>query len=165
MSSRDMNRMSKLKQVEKGRHIQVEPAVRWWARCRCFWKFVPIVISHHRSIYGTFIAEARTITDWNPHLNMPNIALLCNPNSKKRKHMHAAPTYSRQHSSFRIWRKARNSESHINLIKTCSFSESQTYTQNRLTWDLGQNGHPDILSISQVKQSRLFTQNSDWNHG
>ena len=105
--------MHKIKQLQKGKEVHAEPAVRWWADKRNSWKYIPVVLKLYRNKFSTAIGEAIFITRAQPSLNMPLIVRKLqdlNQTRKRKGGTHICAKYERPHTGFKLYRKLKGVE-------------------------------------------------------
>ena len=71
LSGRYSPRLRKLRQIMKGRFVEAEVALRFWARTRSFHDYIPILVTATESKEAAFIQEALLQQKFQPSLCMP----------------------------------------------------------------------------------------------
>ena len=107
VTNRERTRLAKHKQVDAGKLVSCEPAVRYWQKHQSLHHYVIVVVANPPTITATLAMEARLIATWQPSLNMPHIITIENKTALGNRRSFRAPTFQYPQTHKRLWKKVR----------------------------------------------------------
>ena len=150
---RENNRRAKVKQCQAGQFVQVEPAIRVWAKCTLpYTSFSTLVIRCFDNYKDAWIHEHISIDSWQARLNFPFIYKFFKKTAFGPQRIKFKNHSSNSHTFTRLFAKVRRRLGTLNL---CPQAAIQKNFATQLLYDLAQLDASSFHAATKIRSQAL----------